>query len=228
MRVLAAILTVGLSIAAGAQEPTPGPPPLPPPNSTLTVPVGPLGPPPLTMGATPTADVVSSWQSARIVSVIGTLFSVVGTGLSLASVIYIAATHYPPSAVDLLTPPVPSDPGPAMAYAGASASAAGFVMSAAGLGYEHHLLDRMGVDPGRGRFAIGTSIGVLGFTSVGISYFFGFTHYLNPHDREVAILATSIGGAALCAIAGLVYVFDSSRNKAVWKRLGVVMTAGRR
>jgi hypothetical protein len=135
-------------------------------------------------------------------------------------VIYIAATHYPPSANDLLNPPKPTDTGPVIAYVGSTTSAAGFILSASALGYEHHLLDRLGVDPGRGRFAIGTAIGVVGFVSVGASYFFGLTPYLDAHDQQVAVLATTIGGATLCAIAGVFYAIDSSRNKSVWNNLG--------
>jgi hypothetical protein len=220
MRALVAMLIVGLSFDAVAQEPTPGLPSPPPRNPLVTIPAGPVGPAPLPLSVTPTPVVVRSWRRARVVSAVGTLLSIAGTGLSLASVIYIAATHYPPSAADILNPPAPSDPGPVLAYVGSSTSAAGFVFSASALAYQHHLLDRLGIDPGKGRFAIGTTIGLVGFAGVGASYFFGLTHYLDPHDQEIAILATSIGGAALCAIAGLLYTIDSSRNMRVWKTLG--------
>jgi hypothetical protein len=219
MRALAAMLAVALTFEAAAQEPPAPLPPPPPRPPTVTITAPPLAVQPLPTRITPEADVIARWQRARIVSVIGTLLSLVGTGLSLASVIYVAATHYPPSAQDLLNPPAPSDPGPVLAYVGSSTSAAGFIFSATALGYEHRILDRVGVDPGRGFFAAGTAIGLLGFTAVGASYFFGLTHYLDPHDQQVAVLATSIGGAALCGLAGLIYVFDSSRDKKVWKRL---------
>jgi hypothetical protein len=219
MRALAAMLAVALTFEAAAQEPPSPLPAPPPPPPSVTIPAPPLQVQPLPTRITPESDVIARWRRARIVSVIGTLLSLVGTGLSLASVIYVAATHYPPSGHDLLNQAAPSDPGPVLAYAGSTTSAAGFIFTAAALGYEHRILDRVGVDPGRGLFATGTVIGMLGFTAVGASYFFGLTNYLDAHDQQVAVLATSIGGAALCGLAGLVYLFDSSRDKKVWKHL---------
>ena len=157
------------------------------------------------------------WRTARTLTVLGSVFNLIGTGLSLTSVIYIAATDYPPDTNQLLAPAKPSDPGPALAYAGASASAAGFVLSAVGLGWEHRLLDSLGADPGRGAFGVGTAFGVFGFAGVGLSYFFGLTDYLNPHDQSIAILATSLTGTALCAIAGILYSIDSSHLNEAWR-----------
>jgi len=218
MRALAAMLAVALAFDAAAQERTATTPPLPPPAPSVTIPP-PVVLPPLPLRIRPAAEEIGRWQRARILEAVGTLLSIAGTGLSLASVIYIAAAHYPASSNDLLNPPAPSDTGPVLAYVGASTSAVGFVLQANGLGWQHRVLDRLGVDPGRGMFAVGTTIGLLGFTSVGASYFFGLTSHLDPHDQQVAVLATSIGGAALCAIAGLFYAIDSSRNKKVWKAL---------
>jgi hypothetical protein len=160
---------------------------------------------------------VRRWHTARVLSVLGTVINTIGTGLSMASIIYIAVTNYPPSAANLLAPARPTDAGPALAYAGASASAVGFALNAAGLGWEHRLLGEVGADPGRGLFGAGTALGVLGFATVGASYFFGLTDYLNPHDQSVAILATSLSGTALCAIAGLLYAIDSSHVKRAWR-----------
>ncbi|HWE30054.1 MAG TPA: hypothetical protein VHB97_18720, partial [Polyangia bacterium] len=64
-----------------------------------------------------------------------------------------------------------------------------------------------------------TTFGLVGFAGVGASYFFGLTNYLNPHDQGVAILATSLSGTALCAIAGILYAVDSSRVKRAWRGL---------
>lgn len=178
----------------------------------------PPAPPVLTVSrARPSPDMVSRWHTARVLSVTGSVLNVIGTGLSVGSVIYIVATDYPPSTTQLLAPAKPSDPGPALAYAGASVSAAGFILSAAGLGMEHHLLDQLTADPGRGLFGVGTTFGIVGFGGVGLSYFFGLTNYLNPHDQSVAILATSLTGTALCAIAGILYSVDSSRVKRAWE-----------
>ena len=165
----------------------------------------------------PSPDMVGRWRTARALSVVGSVLNVIGTGLSLSSVVYIVATDYPPSATSLLAPAKPSDVGPALAYAGASVSAAGFILSASGLGYQHRLLDELSADPGRGAFGVGTAFGIVGFANVGLSYFFGLTDYLNPHDQSVAILATSLTGTALCAIAGILYSVDSSRVKKAWE-----------
>ena len=94
------------------------------------------------------------------------------------------------------------------------------MLSASGLGYQHHLLYELGGDVSRGVFAGGTTIGLMGFLSVGASYFFGFTNYLNPHDQGIAILATSITGTGLCLLGGLLYTIDAGRMKRAWDRLG--------
>jgi len=213
--------------------PSPPPPSPPPPSSPSSPPptvtfhsegmAPPLPPPPMlpaTLHAAPSPDVVSRWHTARVISVFGSILSIAGTGLSLASLIYIAATNYPPSANSLLSPQAkPSDPGPVLAYVGSSASAAGFVLTATGLGLEHNILDKLGADPGRGIFGIGTTFGIIGFGGVALSYFFGLTSYLQPHDQSIAILTTSIGGAALCGLASILYSIDSSHVKKAWSDL---------
>jgi hypothetical protein len=94
MRVIVATLIVALSFDAIAQTPArtstqASVAPLPPaPIEALPPP-----PPPLPLGISPAPDVVDRWQRARIVSLVGTMLGVIGTGFSLASVIYIAATH---------------------------------------------------------------------------------------------------------------------------------------
>jgi len=184
--------------------------PPPPPSTQL----------PATLHAAPSPDTVTAWHTARFLSVFGSVLSIAGTGLSLASIIYIGATNYPPSANSLLTPQAkPSDPGPVLAYVGSSASAVGFVFTATGLGLEHNILDKMGADPGRGIFGVGTTFGIVGFSGVALSYFFGLTNYLNPHDQSIAILTTTIGGAALCGIASILYSIDSSHVKKAWSDL---------
>jgi hypothetical protein len=210
MRAITIVLVIGCAVGAAAQEP-----PL-----KLTAPMPP--PPPIvTLHAGPSPEVVEHWHDSRVVSVLGTVLNSIGTGLSLTSAIYIGIKNYPPSAKQLLAPQAkPSDFAPALAYAGASASAVGFALTAGALGYEHHLLDKLGADPGRAHYGAGTALGVVGFASVGLSYFFGLTDHLNPHDQSVAILTTSLTGTALCAIAGLLYAIDSSHVKRAWRELG--------
>ena len=115
--------------------------------------------------------------------------------------------------------PHPSDTGPVLSYVGSSASALGFVLSAAGLGWRHHILGELAGDPGRGRFIGGSVVGVLGLIGVASGYFFGFTNYLNPHDQSIAVLAASLSGSALCTVGSALYAVDSSRLTKAWKSL---------
>jgi hypothetical protein len=257
MRLLALSLTVllGAQQAAQAQAPpqtstiteqTATPPSAPPPSttppqSTTTGPApsataDPVAPMKLTVPSLVTPGMQVRWQRARVMYTFGSVTGLVGTGLTLSSILVVAITGYPCNPKDpqhlanpndtcnensaFYNPPSPTDPAPLLAYLGSSMSAFGFIFSTAGLAWQHHLLDEVGADPGRGVFAGGTSLGLLGFLSVGTSYFFGFTHYLSPHDQELAILSTSITGAVLCAVGSLLYTIDSSRTRSAWRRLG--------
>jgi hypothetical protein len=221
MRLLPVLLALGLAVDAVAQEsPVPAAQPYP----------GSEGPPPgpsqpmMQLSASsvrrplPPA-ITARWRNARILSGFGTAFGVIGTGLSLGSAVYILVTGYPPNANDFLHPARPSDTGPALAYAGASVSAAGFALSAGGLGWQHKILGDLGADRGRGLYVGGTTVGVLGLVAVGAGYFFGLTDYLNAHDQSIAVLTTSLVGTALCTTAALLYATDSSRVKKIWKNL---------
>jgi hypothetical protein len=234
MRAFVAMLALGLTIDAAAQESTirtisPAEAAQPPAQVTpapITPPPSVTVPPPqpndaaTAVRAAPSPEYQASWHKARIVSVTGSVVNTVGTLLSLTSIIYIGVTNWPPEANDVLSPKAsPSDPGPALAYTGASLSTAGFILNAAGLGYEHHVLDRLGYDPGRGLYGFGTTLGLLGILGTGASYFFGATSYLNPHDQGNAIIATSITGAALCGVAGILYAVDSSHVLKAWRTL---------
>jgi hypothetical protein len=169
------------------------------------------------------------WHRSRVLYGVGGVTGLLGTTLSLASVAAVVITGYPCSPLDtdpmskcknaIDHPSSPTDAAPMLAFLGSSVSALGFVLSAAGLGYQHSLLTEVNADPGRGVFIGGTVIGVLGFASVGTSYFFGLTNYLNPHDQGVAILASTLTGAGLCALGGLLYLIDSARMKKAWERV---------
>lgn len=199
--------------------PTPSPPVVPPPAAPppLTLPPP---PPSLTMTRPPVPPTtISRWHSARVLEGFGSAFGLIGTALSLSSAIYIIATDYPPKANDFLHPAKPTDTGQVLAYAASSTSALGFSLSAGGLSWQHHILDDLGVDPGRGLFVTGTLVGVVGLASVGLGYFFGLTSYLNPHDQSIAVLTTSLSGALLCTVGSLLYSADSSRMKRVWNGL---------
>lgn len=221
MRLLPVLLALGLAVDAVAQEsPVPAAQPYPVVEGPPPGPTQPMMDLPAAAVRTPLPlGIIQRWRGARILSGFGTAFGVVGTGLSLSSTIYILATGYPPNANDFLHPARPSDTGPALAYAGASVSAAGFVLSAGGLGWQHRILGDLGADRGRGLYVGGTMVGVLGLVGVGAGYFFGLTDYLNAHDQSIAVLTTSLVGTALCATAALLYATDAARVKKIWKNL---------
>jgi len=175
------------------------------------------------------------WSRARIIYGMGGVVGLVGTGLTISSMLVVAITGYPCNPNDpihqinpndtcnakgaMYDPPSPTDAAPLLAYLGSSVSATGFIFSAAGLGYQHSILRDLGGDVDRGVFHGGTALGVLGFAAVGISYFFGFTDYLSPHDQGIAILASTVTGAGLCALGSLLYTIDGSRTKKAWLKL---------
>lgn len=229
--VLAALVLLaarGIAAAQPSLEPAPSPPP--PPIEPVAA-----APQATAARASLPAKMTERWHRARVLYGVGTAMGLVGNGLTLASIVIVSVTDYPCNPYDpkhatnpndscnpngaIFKPPRPTDPAPLLAYIGSSTSALGFVFTASGLGYQHHLLDELDADVGRGYFHAGTTLGLLGFFSVGASYFFGFTDYLNAHDQGVAILTTSIGGAALCAIGGLLYSVDSSRLNRAWRRI---------
>ena len=170
---------------------------------------------------------VERWKHARRASTVGTVIGLLGAVLSLSSVALVAVTDYP---CDSLDPnqscsngkpaPKPTDPAPLLAYIGSSTSALGFIISAAALGYQHSLLADHGADIGRGVFGVGTTLGVLGNAAVGLGYMFGATNFLNPHDKGLAVISSSLTGAGLCLLGSLLYTIDSSRMKSAWNRLG--------
>jgi hypothetical protein len=179
-------------------------------------------------------DMVDRWHRGRVLYGIGSVAGLLGSGLTISSVLIVAITGYPCDPNDpihQLNPndscnrnsasyraPKPTDPAPLLAYIGSSTSALGFIFSASGLGYQHSLLRELDIDPGRGLFAAGTTLGLVGFLGVGAGYFFGLTNFLDAHDQGIAILASSISGTVLCAVGSLLYTIDESRLKRAWQR----------
>jgi hypothetical protein len=228
MRYRSVLLVAALAGAASAEEPPPG-------SSIrdLSASPAPMVSAPLTPArlAVP-PRLVTRWHRGRAAYTVGAVTGLLGTGLTLSSVIVVAVTGYPCNPNDPIhqinpndscnrnsshyDPPRPTDAAPLLAYLGSSASALGFILSASGLGVQHSVLRELGADTPRGLLHGGTALGLLGFLSVGASYFFGFTDYLNPHDQGIAILATTVSGAALCAVGSLLFSVDASRTKKAW------------
>jgi hypothetical protein len=221
MRCLALVVALGLARVAVAQEEPP--PAIEHPSLT------PEYAPPSMSSHTPSPIMVERWHRARVLYGVGSVTSLIGTALSLSSVLAVAITGYPCNPISIdpndscnKSPPKPTDPAPLLAYIGSSTSALGFVLTASGLGLQHHLLYEMGGDTSRGVFAGGTILGLLGFLSVGTSYVFAFvnTNTLSPHDQGIAIIASSLTGTGLCLLGGLLYTIDAGRLKTAWDRLG--------
>jgi hypothetical protein len=227
------------------QNPPPQYPPSQNPSSSQIQPLSPDQPPPYQPSYLPppgqpprlvvTSDMQSRWNTARYLYGAGGIIGLLGNALTISSIAVEAATGYPCDPNDLVHqlnpkdtcnkngtnyhPPGPTDTVPLLGYMGSSASALGFVIAAAGLGYQHSLLRQMNADIDRGVFHGGTALGVFGFAATGLGYFFGLTNYLNPHDQGIAIFSTTVIGTALCTLGTLLYTVDASRTKKAWLRL---------
>ena len=209
MRIAAILLILGtvgdaLAQAPPSSQPLTAPPPPPMPALRLTVP----------------EPTVHAWHRARIMSGFGDALGIISTGLSLGTLIYIGATHYPPSVNDFtMRAPSPSDPEQVISFVASTASAIGFSLAAGSLAWRHHILDKLDADTGRGLFVGGTVVGLVGLVGIGASYFFAFTDYLSPHDQSIAVIATSLGGAALCTVGTILYARDAAKLNKAWLAL---------
>jgi hypothetical protein len=156
----------------------------------------------------PPPFMVSKFRTGRSVYGVGKIVGLIGSGLSLSSIILTSAYGLGPGPGGLYGPP--------LAYAGSSATAAGFILSAAGLGVEHSALAMIGADPGRGLYGAGTAFGILGLLAAGTSYYFAFSNYNN--GPEIAF-GTAISAAVLLSVGGIFYVIDNQRVNHIFARL---------
>lgn len=214
----AVVLSAGSALAQVEPAPPAGPnePPAAASASPMESPpapsVAPAEAPPV-VPAGPPLEVVRRYRAGRIVSGTGTVISLIGSGLTLTS--WLAAPF-----VDEKRDPWPV----AVGYAGAGATGLGVILSATGLGLQHSALAKVGADPGRGLYGVGTLFGVLGLLTVGTSYFIGLTHYVYGHPGEESQrLAVEYGtiaaSAILLTVSGILYVSDSARLSRAYKRL---------
>jgi hypothetical protein len=235
------ITTQGETPAPPPPPPAPAPSTPPAPTQSTITPVqapSTTTPPPSTpVKSSPfvTESQKSRWSHARNMYGFGSITGLVGTGLTISSLIVVGVTGYPCNPNDPIhqidpkdtcnpksgafDKPSPTDAAPLLSYLGSSVSAFGFIFSAAGLGWQHAILLEANNDIPRGVFYGGTVLGVIGFVSTGVGYFFGLTDYLNPHDQGVAILATTVSATAFCAIGSLLYAIDASRTKRAWNEI---------
>ncbi len=164
-------------------------------------------------------SLMRQWRGARVMAGFANVIGLVSTGLSMSDTIYVLAAHYPPNLTTFTKPPSPSDSGQALSYTSASSSVFAFGLAAGGLAWRHHILRQLGADTGRTLYFSGTIVGLVGFLSIATSYIVGFAPGLNPHDQSIAVLATSLGGSALCNTGTLMYATDATRMQRVWKRI---------
>jgi hypothetical protein len=162
---------------------------------------------------------VARFHAGRNVHVAGAVVGLLGNGLSLTSII-LTSVYGLDQSEDTLT----SRLGPGMAYAGAAANGAAFIMSATGIGLQHSALQLIGQDTGRGLYASGTALGVLGLCGIGTSYFFRFSNYVD-NSSSVAFGA-SITAAVLLTISGVLYFIDATRVEKAFKRLPYALRLG--
>jgi len=156
--------------------------------------------------------VLRRFRTGRALYGVGTALGLVGSGLTVASIIVTAVYG-----LDASSGQSTALIGPSLAYAGSGATGAGFIFGATGLGLQHSALDLVGRDPGRGMYAAGTLFGILGLCGIGTSYFFGLTHVVD-HSTEIAF-GTSIAASAFLTIGGLLYFSDINRLAAAYRRL---------
>jgi hypothetical protein len=152
------------------------------------------------------------FRTGRALYGVGTALGLVGSGLTVASIIVTAVYG-----LDTSSGQSTAIIGPSLAYAGSGATGAGFIFSATGLGLQHNALDLVGRDPGRGMYAAGTLFGILGLAGIGTSYFFELTHIVD-HSTEIAF-GTTIAASAFLTIGGLLYFSDVNRLAAAYRRL---------
>lgn len=218
---------VGAEVGAGSPSSTPAAPPEGAAGFSAGVspspgpPAGPgaglgygAGSPPalLPLGPPMSPLALQRFRTGRALYGVGTALGLVGSGLTVASIIVTAVYG-----LDTSSGQSTAIIGPSLAYAGSGATGAGFIFSATGLGLQHNALDLVGRDPGRGMYAAGTLFGILGLAGIGTSYFFELTHIVD-HSTEIAF-GTTIAASAFLTIGGLLYFSDVNRLAAAYRRL---------
>lgn len=189
-------------------EPAAAPPPMLPERAPLRSPPPPVEMMPMRPYSPLPPQVTSRWRAGRTVFAVGNVVGLLGAGLSLSGLVVIGI--YKPTTDT-------GQIGVSLLAGGAAATGAGVILSATGLGLQHSALASIGEDPGRGLYAAGTVVGVLGLLSVGVGQFFRHTDYgaTYPYAGFVA----SLGSAALLGVSGVLYLIDGRRMARVYRRL---------
>ncbi len=155
------------------------------------------------------------YRAGRVVYTVGNVLSFTGNSLTLASIIVSAVYGL---GLDQSEDKITGRIGPGLAYAGASATGAGFIMIATGLGLQHSALALVGQDPGRGMYGAGTALGILGLCGIGTSYFFALTKF-GGDSSTIAAFSASVAAGTLLTIGSILYLSDSLRIQKAYRRL---------
>lgn len=175
-----------------AAAPAPAPYALPPP------------PPPPPMPS----DAIRRFKAGRVLYGLGTATGLIGGGLTVASIgLAIAYGTSGPT----------GDYSRAFAYAGSASSGVSVIFGAVGLGLQHSALRQAGNDTGRGLYAVGTLLGLVGLAGVGASYYIDLAKPVeNP---EKVAFGVSVAATALLITGGILYFADERRMYHVYRRL---------
>lgn len=104
--------------------------------------------------------------------------------------------------------------GDILAYGGSGLWALGFCLEAGGLGLQHSAAGRLGLDPGRGLFAGGTTLGVLGLASAGVSLYTAKSNVFSDSDSDTRLkvqLSLMAGSIVFMTVGRILYAFDERR-----------------
>lgn len=153
-------------------------------------------------------DVVSRFKAGRVLYGLGTATGLIGGGLTLASigVAFAYGTSGEHGGISR-----------GLAYAGSASSGVAVIFGAIGLGMQHSALARVGHDTGRGLYAAGTFLGILGLGAMGASYYIDIAKPVeNP---EKVAFAVSVAASALLITGGILYFADERRMYRIYRRL---------
>lgn len=139
---------------------------------------------------------LSRFRTGSRLATAGGYVTMAGGGVGLAGLIA-AAGGYNPT-------------GTYLSYGGSGLWALGFCLEAGGVSMQHNAAERLGLDPGRGLFVTGTTLGALGLASTAASLYVGATDHFGDKNL-LATLSFMAGGLVFVTVARVLYAFDERR-----------------
>lgn len=204
------------AITGDPSSPPPAAPPTTDPYPTPPAAFAPGVAPPMRSVVPPLDPLVHHrFRDGRIVYNVGTTVSFIGSSLTLASII---VTGIYGLGLDQSADQITGRIGPGLAYAGSSGTGAGFILVSTGLGLQHSALALAGQDPGRGMYAAGNVLGILGLCAIGTTYFFSATHY-GGDSSPIYTFSAAVTAGALGTISSVLFFSDAINLRRVYRRL---------